>query len=104
MNLDIEKASELQRKVARARAIVQSVVGRAMQERADDYGSPQDRQNAYDLATTVAALMIQQIYENDAELFALRKEAECLRRFALDRLNREPIAMFLPSVKPGEKP
>jgi hypothetical protein len=78
---DMNRAIAQYRTDQRFRAITDSVVYRAL----SDHGpiNPERATRAvHDIATTIAALLLQQIYEGDAELGAMRAERDRYRELA----------------------
>lgn len=86
---DMNRAIAQYRTDQRFRAITDSVVYRALQ----DHGpiNPERATRAvHDIATTIAALLLQQIYEGDAELGAMRAERDRYRELAERALAAAP--------------
>lgn len=92
-------ASERYREDARFNAIVQSIVSRVMKERGPVDPERADR-DAYEIAIRVAAMVLETIFQEDAELNAQRELAERYKKIAEDALMFAPPPMFIRSEKP----
>lgn len=86
---DFQRAMERDRKDARAHAIARTVAARVIAEHGPIDRSRADRE-AHDIAIKVAAVMLEQIYNGDAELLALRAELEATRERYLELANLTP--------------
>lgn len=84
------QARKLREYDARARALVDSAVSRAIHE----CGEPEERdfvRFAYDVATLATTLLLKHVYENDAEIHALRVELEAYKETYLQFLRTSPL-------------
>lgn len=92
-----EAARKLREYDARARALVDSAVNRAIHE----CGPPEERdflRFAYDIATLATTLLLKHVYENDAELRALRIERDAYKDSALSFANLAPRVAAGPNL------
>jgi hypothetical protein len=101
---DLERTAELFRRDRRFRLIVDSIVARTMQE----HGPVEPEKataEAHDIAQKVAALLLQQIYDGDAEMVALRAERDHWKERALSFANlAAPPAIVVPlKTKEGKE-
>jgi len=94
------RAADSYRKDARFHALAQAHVSRAMTEH-----GPLDPEAAlrdvYDIALRATALLLQSIYEDDAELRALREENARLKELAFVGLASRPQSFFIPAGHVG---
>jgi hypothetical protein len=97
---DFIKAGELMRRDLRFRRIVDSVVARTLQEHGA-IDPARAAEEAHDIARKVAALLLHQIYDGDAELLALRAEIEHWRGL-FARTSPLPIHIPKPTTE-GER-
>jgi hypothetical protein len=91
---DFIKAGELMRRDLRFRRIVDSIVARTLQEHGA-IDPARAAEEAHDIARKVAALLLHQIYDGDAELLALRAELEHWRRFAEKAVLASPLPILI---------
>lgn len=88
------RAAEAMFRERRFAALVHSVVSQAVHKHGRIAPDDADR-GAYDLATEVAAILLQTIYENDAELKAQKALADEYRKIAEDALDLSPMPLFI---------
>lgn len=81
----------------RFRAVAQSIVSRVMIEHGRVDSERADR-DASDIAIKVAVPLLETVFEEDAELNAMRHERDTYRKLAEDALRIAPMPSFL--VKP----
>jgi hypothetical protein len=93
----MERAYKLGRTEARARALVDSAVAHSMRNR----GEPDERdfeRYAYDIATDAAIMLLQHIYDDDAELKAARAERDRYKELEQALLSVSP-RLFIQTAK-----
>ena len=79
---------------ARFRALAQSIVARVTSEHGPVDPERADAE-AHEIAVKVAVLMLQQIYDEDAELNALRVERDAYKNAALKYAEMAPLRPFV---------
>lgn len=94
------RAVDSYRHDARFHALAQAHVSRAMTEHGPIDPEEADRA-AYDIALQAAALLLQSIYEDDAELRALREENARLKEIAYVGLVSRPQSFVVPTGHVG---
>lgn len=95
----IERALELRRREARARALADMAVAVAFDEsrelQRDKMQKPLEL--AHDVALLATSILIERIYSEDRELAALRQELELYRERTLELANLAPVRLFIPT-------
>lgn len=92
-----QKAIEAYQNEARFRAIATACVAHAMNERGRVDPERAD-EDAYDIAILATATLLQRIYEDDAELRALRAHNEHLKKL-VEKLNLTAFPSMLVSAE-----
>jgi hypothetical protein len=97
----VRRAFELRRKTARARRLADMAVAIAMDEERIRRRDPHEKplQFAHDVAIVATTILIDQIYNDDRELAALRSELEAYRERALAFANMSaPPMVIIPPI------
>lgn len=100
-----KRAIDSYEKDARFRATARSAVARAMQDHGPIDPERAD-QGAYDIALQATVFLLQHIYENDAELVALRYERDRYKELALSaaQTRLSPLVYEPGALYTGQQP
>lgn len=91
----MERAYKLRKTELRARALVDSAVAHSMRNRGNPEDSRDFAEYAHDIALNACALLVEQIYEGDAEVKVLRIERDHYKAIAERSLTLAPLQLLI---------